>query len=152
MIKILSLAVMIAAMIAILLTGWILLSAPFHWLSLGFMAYCRPRLVLLRTAIVFFAIWTLVVLLLPLGEGSVIGMLLAIVLTPWLAKAWASTAAFRRDTPEMREAAAATRNETVERQGDGQRVKASKRWRNYIIDAERARRTAAYELPSIASP
>lgn len=126
----------------------VIITAPFHWLAIAFMSYCRPRLVLGRTAICFMAIWVLTVIVLPLGTGAVIGMLLAIFLTPWPARIWANHAAFRADDPEQRAAAVDVRNMRLEREGSRLRVTADKPWREYIPDSERARLVSVYQLPA----
>lgn len=126
----------------------VIISAPFHWLAIAFMSYCRPRLVLGRTAICFMAIWVLTVIVLPLGTGAVIGMLLAIFLTPWPARIWTNHAAFRADDPEQRAAAVDVRNMRLEREGSRLRVTANKPWREYIPDSERARLVSVYQLPA----
>lgn len=88
----------------------VLVCAPFHWLAIAFMSYCRPRLVLARAAICFMTIWIFAVVALPVGAGFSIGMLLAIFLAPWPARVWANHAAFRADDSEQRSAAADIRN------------------------------------------
>ena len=126
----------------------VLICAPFNWLAIAFMGYCRPRLVLVRAAICFMAIWVTAVMALPIGHGTNIGMLLAIFLTPWPARIWANRAAFRADDGEQRAAAAEIRNLRWESEGSRLRVTADKPWREYITDSERARMVAIYQLPA----
>lgn len=127
---------------------FLLISAPFHWLAIAFMSYCRPRLVLGRAAICFMAIWLIAVIALPPGTGAVIGILLAIFLAPWPARLWANHDAFRADGPETRTAAADIRNLRLEGEGSRVRVTTEKPWREYITDSERARLVSIYQLPA----
>lgn len=134
---------------AILLGGLsLLVCAPFQWLAIGFMAYCRPRLVLGRAILCFMAIWLAAVIVLPLGNGAVVGMLLAIFLAPWPARLWAIRAAYRADDAEERAAAAEIRNLKLEGEGARVRVSVEKPWRDYITDSERARLVSSYQLPA----
>lgn len=127
---------------------FLLISAPFHWLAIAFMSYCRPRFVLARAAICFMVIWLIAVIALPPGTGAVIGMLLAIFLAPWPARLWATGAAFHADDPEQRAAAADVRNMRLEGEGSRIRVNVDKPWREYITDRERARLMSVYQLPA----
>lgn len=151
MIKLLTfLAVLIAG--ALLFFGLcVLICAPFHWLAIAFMSYCRPRLVLGRAAMCFMVIWLISVISLPPGTGAIIGMLLAIFLTPWPSRIWANHAAFRADDPERRAAAADIRNMKWEQEGSRLRATADKPWREYITDSERARLVSLYQLPAASS-
>lgn len=148
MIKLLAFLASLVALAVIIFGITVLICAPFHWLAIGFMSYCRPRLVLGRTAICFMAIWILTVIALPVGTGTEIGMLLAIFLAPWPARIWANRAAFRADNVEQRVAAADIRNMRWESEGSRLRVKADKPWREYIADSERARLVSIYVLPA----
>lgn len=127
---------------------FLLISAPFHWLAIAFMSYCRPRLVLTRAATCFMAIWLIAVITLPPGTGAVIGMLLAIFLAPWPSRLWATGAAFHADDSDQRTAAADVRNMRLEGEGSRIRVNADKPWRDYITDSERARLVSIYQLPA----
>lgn len=127
---------------------FLLISAPFHWLAIAFMSYCRPRLVLARAAICFMVIWLIAVITLPPGTGAVIGMLFAIFLAPWPARLWATGAAFRADDSDQRAAAADVRNMRLEAEGSRIRVTADKPWHEYITDSERARLVSVYQLPA----
>lgn len=148
MIKLITFLAILIAGAAVFFGLCVIISAPFHWLAIAFMSYCRPRLVLGCTAICFMAIWVLTVIVLPLGTGAVIGMLLAIFLTPWPARIWTNHAAFRADDPEQRAAAVDVRNMRLEREGSRLRVTANKPWREYIPDSERARLVSVYQLPA----
>ena len=148
MIKLLTFIAMVLGMAILIGIGLIIMTAPFAWMGIAFMAYCRPCAVLARAAICFLAVWIVAVLLLPAGNGAVMGMLLAIFVAPVPARCWASWAVFRADEPSRREMAAQVRNRDLERNGSGKRVSADKRWRGYVIDAERAERRGAYALPS----
>jgi hypothetical protein len=148
LIKLLAFLASLVALAVALFGLTLLICAPFHWLAIGFMSYCRPRLVLGRTAICFMAIWVTAVMALPGGTGTVIGMLLAIFLTPWPARIWANRAAFQADGAEQRVAAADIRNIRWESEGSRLRVTADKPWREYITDSERARMVATYQLPA----
>ena len=148
MIKLITFLAMIVAL-ATLLGGLILLiCAPFQWLAIGFMSYCRPRIVLGRAALCFMTIWIAAVLALPLGNGAVIGMLLAIFLAPWPARLWANRAAYRADDADAHAAAADIRNLKLEAEGSRLRVRAERPWREYITDSERARLVSSYQLPA----
>jgi hypothetical protein len=147
MMALLSLIVTLVAMAVLSGATWLLLSAPFHWLAICFMASCRPVRVLSWSAAIFLAIWAAVALFLPIGEGAIIGMLLAFFLTPWPARWWVRVTAFRADPAESRASAALVRNRTLERLGNRKRVTDQKSWPDYIVDVERGRRAAAYELP-----
>ena len=148
MIKLFIFLASLVALGAILFWLAVLICAPFHWLAIAFMGYCRPRLVLGRAAICFMAIWVVTVMALPIGNGANIGMLLAIFLTPWPARIWANRAAFRADDVEQRVAAADIRNIRWESEGSRLRVTADKPWREYIADSERARLVSIYVLPA----
>jgi hypothetical protein len=148
MIKLLTFLTAIVALAVVLFGLTILICAPFQWLAIAFMSYCRPRLVLGRATICFMAIWILAVVALPIGAGFAIGMLLAIFVTPWPARLWIVRAAFRADNPERRAAAADIRNMKWEREGSRLRVSADKPWRDYISDSERARLVSIYQLPA----
>lgn len=128
---------------------FLLTTAPFYWLSIAFMIYCRPRSVIPRAAGLFVAIWLAATLVLPLGEGGIIGFYLALFFTPWPAKHWASTAAFRADSASTRAAAAEIHNLKLEREGTARRVSPDKHWRDYIMDSERARLASIYQLPAM---
>lgn len=148
MIKLLAFFATILALATVVFGLSLLICAPFHWLAVAFMSYCRPRLVLGRTAICFMTIWVLAVMALPSGTGAIIGMLLAIFLTPWPVQIWANHAAFHADDHEQRAAAADIRNMKWEREGSRLRVTADKHWREYITDSERARLVSIYQLPA----
>jgi len=147
MIKLLSLLVVLVLLAILGAVLLIIVAAPFAWMAIAFMAYCRPRVVLSRVTTCFFLIWVVSVLLLPVGNGALIGMLLAIFLAPAPGRWWASSAAFHADDLSRREAAVQVRNLQLEREGTMRRVSAARRWRDYLIDAERAQRGAAYLLP-----
>jgi hypothetical protein len=148
MIKLLAFLAALITFAALIFGLTVLICAPFHWLAIAFMSYCRPRLVLARAAICFMTIWLLAVIALPPGTGALIGMLLAIFLTPWPARVWANHAAFRADDSEQRAAAADIRNMKWEREGSRLRVTTDKPWREYITDSERARLVSTYQLPA----
>lgn len=148
MIKLLAFLAAIVGLAVILFGLSVLICAPFHWLAIAFMSYCRPRLVLGRTAICFMAIWILAVVALPVGTGFSIGMLLGIFLAPWPSRIWANRAAFRADDANQRAAAADIRNTKWESEGSRLRVTADKPWREYITDSERARLVSIYQLPA----
>ncbi|PAL19257.1 hypothetical protein [Sphingopyxis sp. GW247-27LB] len=148
MIKLLAFLAALITFAALIFGLTVLICAPFHWLAIAFMSYCRPRLVLARAAICFMTIWLLAIIALPPGTGALIGMLLAIFLTPWPARVWANHAAFRADDSEQRSAAADIRNMNWEREGSRLRVTADKPWREYITDSERARLISTYQLPA----
>ena len=148
MIKLLAFLAALITFAALIFGLTVLICAPFHWLAIAFMTYCRPRLVLARAAICFMTIWLLAVIALPPGTGALIGMLLAIFLTPWPARVWANHAAFRADDSAQRAAAADIRNMKWEREGSRLRVTTDKPWREYITDSERARLVSTYQLPA----
>lgn len=148
MIKLLFFVASIFALAVALGSVFLLISAPFHWLAIGFMSYCRPRLVLGRATICFMAAWLIAAIILPAGTGTHIGILLAVFLTPWPARLWATSAAFRADDPDQRAAAAEVRNIRLESEGSQVRHTANKAWREYITDSERARLISIYQLPA----
>lgn len=148
MIKLITFLAMIITL-AILFGGiCLLIGAPFQWLAIGFMSYCRPRLVLSRAILCFMAIWFVAVLALRQGDGAMIGMLLAIFLAPWPARLWANRDAFRADDEEKRAAAADIRNLKLEAEGSRVRVNAGKPWREYVTDSARADLVSVYQLPA----
>ncbi|QUM74630.1 hypothetical protein [Sphingopyxis granuli] len=148
MIKLLSFLALLIFLAVGIFGIFLLISAPFHWLAIAFMGYCRPRLVLGRAALSFMVIWLIAVIALPPGAGALIGMLLAIFLAPWPARLWANHDAFRADGPETRAASADIRNLKLEGEGSRVRVTAEKPWREYITDSERARLVSIYQLPA----
>jgi len=148
MISLLTFLAMLVGFGALLFGGQILVTAPFLWIDIGFMIYCRRRAVILRTAACVLAIWFAAAVAFPFGNGAIIGFFLAVFLAPWPAKKWASAASFRADSEETRSAAADIRNLKLEREGAADRVSASKHWPGYIIDSERARLASVYQLPA----
>lgn len=148
MTKLLFFAVTIVALVIALSGLFLMVSAPFAWLAIGFMSYCRPRLVLGRAALCFMAIWLVTVIALPVGNGTFIGMLLAVFLAPWPALLWANRDAFSADDIDQRIAAADARNVKWESEGSRRRVTADKPWPEYITDSERARLVSVYQLPT----
>ena len=148
MIKLLIFAVTIVTILIGFGALFLLVSAPFAWLAIGFMSYCRPRLVLGRAALCFIAIWLITVIALPVGNGTFIGILLAVFLAPWPARLWANRAAFRADDSDQRTAAADSRNTKCESEGSRRRVTADKPWPEYMADSDRARLVSLYQLPT----
>lgn len=148
MTKLLIFAVTIIVLVVALGALFLLITAPFAWLAIAFMSYCRAGLVLARALLCFMAIWLLAVVALPAAHGTFIGMLLAVFLAPWPARLWANRAAFESDDIDRRVAAAETRNFKLESEGSRRRVSAEKPWPEYIADSERARLVSVYQLPT----
>lgn len=142
--KLIGIATLLVLIGAALAAAALVLSAPFFWMDVLFLCRCRPRLSIVRVCSVMFAIWIPLALVLPLGEGTILGFLMALFLAPWPARRWILVSAWARDDKATRQAALALRQGINRRAGIDRIVGPDRPWPEYMHDVVRANLAVRY--------
>lgn len=136
--KLIGIATLLVLIAAGLAAAALVLTAPFFWMDVLFLCRCRPRLAIMRVGAVMFAIWIPLALFLPLGEGTILGFLMALFLAPWPSRRWILVSAWRRDDNATRQAAMALRQGINRRAGIDRLVGPDRPWPEYMHDVVRS--------------
>lgn len=130
------------AFIALLATG------PFLWMDVLLLCRVRPRLAVTRIATVVLAIWIPVALVLPLGNGTILGFLAGLFIAPWPTRAWILASAWSQDDPATRLAARTFRNSIDRRTVIERQIEGGRPWPEYLFDVERSKLSERYDSTS----
>lgn len=150
-----SVVAMIVVVVLVVGLTWLgvrLMSEPW-WPALLFQQVHRAGLIGTSLFAVAVGLAVLCALALPLNAAVAALLSLFVLFGPMLAcrlaawRAWHQDKGSENDQSDLRSRAADVRNLRNERMDLPQRVKPGKPWSTYIIDAERARRQAAYRPP-----
>ena len=159
MITLFSILILLAILIVGLVVPALMIKALFDWQALLLMACFRRWFVLRRVAALFFGMWVGAAFIIegvnayrPTGVmGALTGFPFSFFFSPWLAKIWVIRSAWAEDPDDnVRDHRARIRNRLLEREGSRRRVSKDRRWDEYLLDAEWAKREDVYRLPSVS--
>lgn len=147
--KLIAIAALLVLFAAALAGTALLVSGPFLWMDVLFLCRCRSRLAIVRLGAVMLAIWIPLALFLPLGEGTILGFLMALFLAPWPARRWILASAWARDDSATRQAAMALRQGINRRAGIDRTIGPDRPWPEYMHDVVRSDPAVRYDPSAV---